>query len=319
MIKVGITLGDPTGISPEILLKSLSSLPKAVYIIYGTESILKETSDTLSLEYKINKIASFEEIKKEGFYLKEVYKGNFTPGKPDKNSAEASIKYLKEAVKDILNDKINGLVTLPISKEYVIEAGFKSAGHTDFLAEASNTKNYLMMLMCEKMKVALATTHIPLEEVPRKITKKLIELKLRLLHRELIEKFKIKSPKIAVVGLNPHAGDGGKIGTEEIEIIKPVIEKLNKEGFNLIGPLPPDTCFVRYSDYDAFFSMYHDQGLIPLKLLCFKKAVNVTLGLPFVRTSPDHGTGFDIAGKGIADPTSFIEAVKLLIKLTKQY
>ncbi len=313
--RFGITLGDPSGISPEIFLKSLSSLKKGIFILYGSKSILEKHSKLLNLDFQIIEISSSEEAKKEGIYLININDKNYQIGKPSKETGKASIDYLNRAVKDVLNKKIDAVITLPISKKYIMEAGFKYAGHTDYLAEISKTKEYLMVLLCEKMKVALVTTHIPLKDVPKNITKEKIVSKAMLLHKELKSKFKIKNPKIALLGLNPHAGDGGNIGTEEIEIIKPAVEYLKEKKINITDPLSADTAFNRYSEFDAYLAMYHDQGLIPLKLLCFKKAVNITLGLPFIRTSPDHGTGFDIAGRGIADHSSFLEAVKLAKKL----
>ncbi len=317
MKKFGITLGDPTGISSEILLKSIRKLPKGVYILYGSKKILDKTSEIFNLDNPFIEIKSPEEAKKEGFYIINIYDKEFQLGKPSIESGKASILYLEKAVKDILQKKLDGIITLPISKEHTVEAGFKYKGHTDYLAEISNTKEYMMMLLCEKLKVALLTTHIPLKDVPKYITREKIRNKLNLLIKELKEKFKIENPKIAVVGLNPHASDNGKIGNEEIEIINPVIREFKEKGYNVVGSLSPDTAFINYKDYDCYLSMYHDQGLIPLKLLCFKNAVNITLGLPFIRTSVDHGTGFDIAGKNKAEPSSFIEAVKLALKLAE--
>ena len=313
--KFGISLGDPAGISPEIFLKSIDSLKNGVFILYGSKSILKKTSKLLNLNFSVKEINSPEEAKKEGIYLINIDDKDYEIGKPSKETGKASIDYLQKAVEDVLNKKIDAVVTLPISKEYIMEAGFKYAGHTDYLAEVSKTKEYLMVLLCEKLKVALVTTHIPLKDVPENITREKIISKTTLLWKELREKFKIKNPKIAVLGLNPHAGDGGNIGTEEIEIINPAVEILKEKRINVTYALSADTAFNRYKEFDAYLAMYHDQGLIPLKLLCFKKAVNITLGLPFIRTSPDHGTGYDIAGKGIADPSSFLEAVKLAQKL----
>jgi len=317
MVKLGITLGDPSGISSEILLKSVKHLPSGTYILYGSRKILDKTAKLYGLENPFVEIKDVKEAKKEGFYLINIYDRDFELGKPSLETGRASVLYLEKAVKDILNKKIDGLTTLPISKDYIIEAGFKYKGHTDYLAEVSGTKNYMMMLVCDKMKVGLITTHIPLKEVYKHITKDNLRNKINLLVRELKDKFKIDKPKIAVVGLNPHAGDNGKIGDEEIRIINPVLEEFRKKGINIAGSLSPDTAFINYDKFDSYLAMYHDQGLIPLKLLCFKKAVNITLGLPFIRTSVDHGTGFDIAGKGIADETSFIEAVKLALKLIK--
>lgn len=314
--KFAITLGDPTGISSEVLLKGIYKLPKGIYILYGSKKILEKTAKLLNIKNPFKEIKQPEEAYKNGFYLLNLVDRDFELGKPSVLSGEASVIYLEKAVDDILKNKVDVLITLPISKEYIIKSGFKYKGHTDYLAYKAGIKDYIMLLGCEKLKVALATTHIPLREVPNQITRNMLKSKLILLQRELKNKFKIENPKIAVLGLNPHASDNGQIGDEEIKVINPTIELLRKEGLNLIGSLSPDTAFNNYKKFDCYFAMYHDQGLIPLKLLCFKKAVNITLGLPFIRTSVDHGTGFDIAGKGIADPSSFIEAVKWANDLT---
>ncbi len=313
--KIGITLGDPAGISPEILLKSIDKLPEAAYIVYGSKKILEKTAKSLNKAFPFKEILFPTEANEKGFYLINIQDKDYQPGKPSVETGRASIAYLGAATNDILKEQIDALVTLPISKEYIMKAGFEFAGHTDYLAHKARVFDYIMMLMCPELKVALMTTHIPLKDIPSKITYTGIRLKVKLLVKELKEKFKIENPKIAVLGLNPHAGDGGNIGTEEIEIIEPAVKSLQKESINVVGPLSADTAFNRREEFDAYLAMYHDQGLIPLKLLCFKKAVNITLGLPFIRTSPDHGTGYDIAGKNIADPSSFIEAVKLAYDL----
>ena len=315
MVKIAISLGDPTGISPEILIKGSPNLPEASYVIYGSQKAIEKAEEITGQSFGYNLISSPEEANSKGFFLINIYDKDFQPGKPGVESGKAAVLFLENAVKDILRKKVDALVTLPISKQYVMETGFRFAGHTDYLAYVSGVKNYIMMLMCDELKVALATTHIPLKDVPKTIKKENLISKIKLLDKELKNKFRINSPKIAVLGLNPHAGDGGNIGTEEIEIIQPAIDILRKEGFNVVGALSADTAFNRRDEFDAYFAMYHDQGLIPLKLLCFKKAINITLGLPFIRTSPDHGTGFDIAGKNIADPSSFVEATKLAYKL----
>ncbi len=315
--RVSITLGDPSGISPEILVKSIGRLPKNnIYVIYGSKKIVNFYIEKLNTEKFYKEIKEIEEANKKGFYLINIYDKDFQPAKPSKDTGKASVLYLEKAVNDILNKKSKVLITLPISKKYVMEAGFKYAGHTDYLAEVSKTKEYMMVLMCKRLKVGLITTHIPLKKVSESIKKEKIVSKIKLVNRELKEKFKIQKPKIAVLGLNPHAGDGGKIGDEEVKEIIPAVKQLLSEGINITYPLSADTAFNRYKEFDIYVAMYHDQGLIPLKLLCFKKAVNMTLGLPFIRTSPDHGTGYDIAGKFVADPTSFIEAVRLATNLS---
>jgi len=317
--KIGISLGDPSGISPEILVKGSRFLPESAYIVYGSKKPVDRAVSYTGVDFRYEIIETPEKAKENGFYLVNLIDDDFIPGKPSDKTGRASVVYLKKATKDILAGKIDALVTLPISKKHIIASGFKFPGHTDYLAYVSGTENYLMMLMCDKMKVALATAHIPLKDVPEAVKKMDLHRAVKLLYRELREKFLIDNPSIAVLGLNPHAGDGGNIGREEIEIIEPVVKVLKKEGINLEGPLPPDTAFTDISKFDAFFAMYHDQGLIPLKMACFKKAVNITLGLPFIRTSPDHGTAFDIAGKNSADPSSFVEAVKLAVELSKRY
>ncbi|RMA97035.1 4-hydroxythreonine-4-phosphate dehydrogenase PdxA [Hydrogenothermus marinus] len=313
--KLAITLGDPAGISPEILVKSVEKLPPNIYIIYGSKGIIDFYLKKYNKKSPFVEINSPKEAKNKGFYLINIYDKNFIPSKPSKETGKASVLYLEKAVNDILNKKVDALITLPISKEYVMLSGFKYAGHTDYLAEVSKAEEYSMVLICEKLKVALITTHIPLKDVAKNITKEKVYSKVKLVDKELKEKLKIKKPKIALLGLNPHAGDGGNIGKEEIEILIPVAEKLRKEGIDITNPLSADTAFNKYKEFDIYIAMYHDQGLIPLKLLCFRKAVNITFGLPFIRTSPDHGTGFDIAGQDKADPSSLIEAVKLADKL----
>ncbi len=314
--KIAITLGDPSGISPEILVKSYNNLPEGyTYIIYGSKKIIDYYISQLNKEKFYVEIENIDDVKKPGFYLINIFDKDFIPGKPSEITGKASVLYLEKAVNDIKNKKVNALITLPISKEYAMKANFQYAGHTDYLADSFKVKEYVMVLMCEKLKVALITTHIPLKDVPESITRDKIISKVILLNKELISKFKIKKPKFALLGLNPHAGDGGNIGKEEIDIIAPAVRELREKGIDITNPLSADTAFNNYKNFDIYVAMYHDQGLIPLKLLCFKKAVNITLGLPFVRTSPDHGTGYDIAGKLKADPSSFIEAVKLAVNL----
>ncbi len=313
---ISITLGDPTGISPEILVKSADNLSgDFTYVIYGSKNIIDFYLKRLNKKTFYQQVEDINQINEKGIYLINLYDKNFIPGKPSKESGKASIVYLEKAVKDIMSGKSSALVTLPISKEYTMQAGFKYAGHTDYLAKVSGTKEYVMALVCDKLKVGLITTHIPLREVANSISKEKIISKVLLINRELKDKFNMKNPKIAILGLNPHAGDGGNIGKEEIQIIQPAVDFLKSYGVNIQGPLSADTAFNRYNEFDFYVAMYHDQGLIPLKLMCFKNAVNITFGLPFIRTSPDHGTGYDIAGKLQADPSSFLQALRLTEKL----
>jgi len=319
LVKLAITLGDPSGINSEILLKALNKLPKRniSYVIYGSKKALEKAKKLTGVDLNIKEITSINDVSKPGIYLINLYDLDVEFGSPSKETGKASVIYLENAVKDVLEKKADALITLPISKQWIMESGFPYAGHTDYLAEVSGAKEYAMVLMCKKLKVALITTHIPLKDVPSQITKEKIISKVRLINREFKEKFGISKPKIAILGLNPHASDNGNIGNEEQNIILPAVKTLREDGIEITDPLSPDTAFNRYKDFDIYVAMYHDQGLIPLKLLCFRKAVNITLGLPFIRTSPDHGTGYDIAGKNIADPSSTIEAVELAILLKR--
>jgi len=319
LVKLAISLGDPSGINSEILFKALDKLPKRniSYVIYGSKKALEKAKKLTSIDLNIKEITSINDVSKYGVYLINLYDLDVEFGSPSKETGKASVIYLENAVKDVLEKKADALITLPISKQWIMESGFPYAGHTDYLAQVSGAKEYAMVLMCKKLKVALITTHIPLKDVPSQISKEKIISKVRLINREFKEKFGISKPKIAILGLNPHASDNGNIGNEELNIILPAVKTLREDGIEITDPLSPDTAFNRYKDFDIYVAMYHDQGLIPLKLLCFRKAVNITLGLPFIRTSPDHGTGYDIAGKNIADPSSTIEAIKLAILLNK--
>jgi len=223
------------------------------------------------------------------------------------------------AVKECMAMNYDALVTLPISKEILSDSGNKFTGHTEYIAKLSNTKNQeVMMLVHNKLRVALATTHIPLSDVPKTITREKLEKIILTLHNDLKTKFKVLSPRITVTGLNPHAGENGEFGNEELTVLIPIINKLNEQGCNLVGPIPADTAFTpgHIKKTDAFLAMFHDQGLAPFKALSFGKGVNITLGLPFIRTSVDHGTAFDIVGSKEIDPSSFYEAIFTAIELS---
>ncbi len=236
-----------------------------------------------------------------------------SPGKPSLESGKVQLEVLKRAVEAGKRGEIDGIITLPINKKVIREVGFNFPGHTEFLADAFKVKDYGMMLSNGKLRVVLLTTHIPLREVPKFVKKEELLRKLRLIGREL------PGLKVAVCGLNPHAGEEGLFGREEVEEIAPAVRKARKEGLRVSGPYPSDTLFKRAleGDFDLVLALYHDQGLIPIKLLGFGKGVNITLGLPIIRTSVDHGTAYDIAGKGVADSGSFKEAVREAIKLFK--
>lgn len=287
---IGITMGDPKGIGPEIIRKVLAS-PKVKGrfhpVLFG---------DLEFFDYK--KAASL------------------TP----KECGRLSGFYIEQAVQAILRKKIDAIVTAPISKEHLNLGGYPYPGHTEFLAKLSGTKHFRMMMAGPKLKVVLCTIHEPIARVPRLLNTGLILKTIEITCQSLHGQFNVKRPRIAVAALNPHAGEAGLFGDEEKTKITPAIRKAQRKGIDVSGPFPPDTIFSRavHGEFDAVVVMYHDQGLIPLKLLHFDDAVNITLGLPFLRISVDHGTAFDIAGKGIASPSSMIAAIQTAIDLVQR-
>ncbi|MEO2068198.1 MAG: 4-hydroxythreonine-4-phosphate dehydrogenase PdxA [Desulfurobacteriaceae bacterium] len=287
----------------------------ASFFIYGSSKVIDFYSKLLRIPIKIEKVDSPDRTKR-GIYLIDVVENpDFNVGKISKSSGIVQYEFLKRSVKDAKKGLIDAITTLPINKEAIRLAGFKFPGHTEYLASCFNVKEFAMMLANEKLKVVLLTTHVSLKEVPELITKEKIISKLRLIHKTL------NSPKIAVASLNPHGGENGLFGKEEIEIINPAIAETRKEGINVYPfALPSDTVFVRAlkGEFDVVLCMYHDQGLIPIKLLDFGNSVNVTLGLPIVRTSVDHGTAYDIAGKGLANPESFKLAIKMAMEMVEK-
>ncbi len=318
---IAITMGDPAGIGPEIICKAfLGDIRKALRpIVIGDSGVMEKTISTLRFPLKLKPIKRPEEsLPKKGVIevvdLKNV--SSFVSGKPSAISGKAVFEYIKKAVSLAMKGEIDAIVTAPVNKETLRMAGLSYPGHTELLAELTGTKDFGMMLIGGPLKVILVTTHVALKDVPSMIKKDRVLKTITLAHKAMLD-LNIKNPRIAVAGLNPHAGEGGNFGKEEKKEIIPAIEKARKRGINAIGPVSPDTLFHKAykGDYDTVVSMYHDQGLIPLKMLSFGKAVNVTVGLPIIRTSVDHGTAYDIAGKGIADPSSLIGALKLAVKL----
>ena len=321
-IKVAITMGDPAGIGPEIIAKMF--LKENLYN-YCDVFVIGDLMPMLSAQRKISKKLGIKIInddlkitnKKNIINLYDLKQVNFNKiviGESGAEAGLASYKYLTKAINMALTKKTDAIVTAPINKHSLHLAKLKYPGHTEILAKFSNTKKYAMMLMGEKLKVVLVTMHISLKEVSKNLSIKKIFDKIEITHNSLKKDFKIKEPRIAVLGLNPHSGEEGAFGDEEIKIIKPAIEKAKRKKINVTGPYSPDTIFhkvVYKQSHDAVICMYHDQGLIPLKLLSFDTGVNVTLGLPFVRTSPDHGTAYDIAGTGKASCNSILSALKV--------
>jgi 4-hydroxythreonine-4-phosphate dehydrogenase len=382
MKKLAITMGDPGGVGPEIIVKALNS-PDVISccrpIIIGDSSVMEKALSLLNSPLKLRIIKSPKESKPakrfieiidigtnelhstklrcsrpviparpESFliatpstpFVKEDSKGFPTRGndkkyanrrynpevelrgmlpiksvpknKPTTEGGKACVSYIRKAVELALKRQVAGIVTAPISKEALKMAGYRWPGHTEMLADLTNTKDYAMMLVGGPLRVILVTIHTALKKVPDLITKQKI-VKTICLAKRACNMLRIKNPRIAVAGLNPHAGEGGIFGDEEVKKIIPAVKEAIKEGIPVSGPYPPDTIFHKAyrREIDIVVCMYHDQGLIPLKMIAFDKGVNVTVGLPFIRTSPDHGTAYDIAWKGIADPSSMIEAIKL--------
>ena len=308
--QIGITLGDPGGIGPEIIIKAFSLkslLPKAHYVLFGSSHVIEKEKESLGVKFPSSSLSFFEiEVS-----LKTIKKGA-----PSKENGKASFLFFKKAVEEARKGTIQALVTAPISKQSWTLAELEWAGHTDFLSQLY--PKAIMAFWSEKLKVALLSHHLPLKIALGKIKKKDLLDFFFLLHEHL-GKIQNKKYHFLVSGLNPHAGEEGLLGSEEIEEILPALKVAQNKGMRISGPFPPDVVFrnaINQPD-SIVIALYHDQGLIPFKLLSFEKGVNITLGLPFVRTSPDHGTAFDIAGKGIANPQSMVEAINLAYDLSK--
>lgn len=321
---IGISIGDIYGIGPEIILKTVAEidLNKSMPVILAPKQILDYYADKTGLPktYSVlNDIVDAQPGKVQVLQWMADIEA-IQPGQLSPESGKIAMKSVEIGIQAALKGDIDALVTAPISKEAVNLAGYNIPGHTEFLAEKTRTGNVLMVLLSGGLRVALVTGHIPVKEVTSSLTQEIIIIKARILHQSLKEDFGISKPKMAILGLNPHAGDGGVVGREEIEIISPAIKALNDQGIQAAGPFPADGFFGRklYEQFDAVLAMYHDQGLAPFKLLSFGKGVNFTAGLPIIRTSPDHGTAFDIAGKGTANHSSMIEAYNTAVQLAEK-
>ncbi|MEO6069270.1 MAG: 4-hydroxythreonine-4-phosphate dehydrogenase PdxA [Chitinophagaceae bacterium] len=313
---IGISCGDLNGIGPEIIIKTFADhriLEQCTPVIFGSNKLFnfyrKAMPDT---NFAYQNIKDFSRVNHKQVNIFNCWEEELpiNPGQLNSTGGLYAIKSLEAAVQAIKDGHLQGLVTAPIHKSNVQSADFNFTGHTPYLKSISNVQDVLMLLYATELKVALLTEHLPISEVAQKITRESILSKLALLHQSLRRDFGIDKPKIAVLGLNPHAGDEGLIGDEEQKIIIPAIKEA-KNKMLVFGPYSADAFFARrsYLQFDAVLAMYHDQGLIPFKTIATGEGVNFTAGLPFVRTSPDHGTAFDIAGKNMADPASFMSAV----------
>ena len=317
--KIIINLGDPSGIGPDLCVKLATQKFNAILIVIGNKKAIESRAKMLNEKIIFTNEQAPHEGNSSLTIIDIKYPYSVIPGKPNKANSYAQFKQINFIVKELLNNNYDAMVTLPISKKMISAELPKFKGHTEYISALANTEGKeLMMLASKKLKVALVTTHVSLKKVPLLITQKKLSDTLKTLNNELKSKFKITKPKIIVTGLNPHSGENGEFGDEEEKIISPVIKELKMTGYDLIGPIPADTAFTKKNIgmCDAFLAMYHDQGLAPFKAISFGKGVNITLGLPFIRTSVDHGTAFDIVGTDKVDPSSFFEAIKMAIALS---
>jgi 4-hydroxythreonine-4-phosphate dehydrogenase len=325
--KIGITIGDINGIGPEVLLKALATqrVNKICNpIIYGSGKHLSKYKQFVDLnQWQYVTIPDAKQANPKNSNLINCGKGDFFEiefGKLDPKAGQLAFECLKRATEDLKKGDIDGLVTAPISKENIQSEAFKFPGHTEYLAKEFEKNQVLMFMISEDIRIGVVTGHIPIDLVKKKLTKDLISAKLKIMLESLKIDFGISKPKIAVLGLNPHAGENGLLGDEEINIINPVIEDFKKQGNLIFGSYPTDGFFAtgNFRKYDGILAMYHDQGLTPFKMLAFDTGVNFTAGIMGIRTSPDHGTGFDIAGKNIADANSMLHAIYAAVDIAKK-
>lgn len=322
-IIVGISIGDLNGIGGEIILKSFEDtrmLELCTPVIFANVKILSYLKKNLELTTNLHGIDKLDQVLTGKINVLNVWKEgvNIEFGKTDENVGKYAVKSFVEATKALKEGNIDVLVTAPINKSNIQSEEFSFPGHTDYLDQELEG-DALMFMVQDSLRVGLLTDHVPINEVAKHLTEELVRKKIKTINQSLIQDFGITRPRIAVLGLNPHSGDNGVIGDEEEKVLKPALKKIFDEGTLVFGPFSADGFFGsgQYEKYDAVIATYHDQGLIPFKTLSFGKGVNYTAGLNKVRTSPDHGTGFDIAGKGIADHSSFVEAVYAAIDIFK--
>jgi 4-hydroxythreonine-4-phosphate dehydrogenase len=322
-IKVGITHGDINGIGYEIIIKALADsriLEMCTPIVYGSSKVAAYYRKAIDNEvFTFNTINSAKDANPKRSNIINCVSEDVRVelGKSTKMAGEASLAALEAAIRDLKSGDIDAVVTAPINKENIQSDSFGFPGHTEFFAKKFNTRNFLMLMISDILKIGVVTGHIPLNQVVASITQENILNNLKVLHKTLLEDFSIRKPRIAVLGLNPHAGDGGVLGDEEEKIILPAIRQANEEGIIALGPYPADGFFGsgEFKKFDATLAMFHDQGLIPFKSFAFDSGVNFTAGLPIIRTSPGHGTAYDIAGTGTASEESFRNAMYLAVDL----
>jgi len=327
---LALTLGEPAGIGPDLtieLWRRRDELKLPAFYLIGDPEFITRRARLIGLDIALKTVTPEQASETFARALPVVpFDGTSVtaePGKPDASSAPSAIASIRRAVSDVLGGRAAAIVTNPVAKNVLYRSGFAEPGHTEFLAKLAQeatgkTLRPVMMLWSPELAVVPVTIHLPLKDVVGRLTVALVAETGRIAARDLTARFGISRPRVAVAGLNPHAGEEGALGEEDRTIVAPAVKQLQAEGIDAVGPLPADTLFHERARaaYDVALCMYHDQALIPIKTLAFDHAVNVTLGLPFVRTSPDHGTAFDIAGKGTADPSSLVAALTLAARLS---
>ena len=323
---IGIALGDVTGIGPEVTLKALASeigLDESRYLLIGDSGYIRALNDKLGLKLSL---AAHDGSQDLGRILicnpMEDLRSNLPPGSPE--AARAAVAWVRDGAERALRHEIHALVTAPVNKESIVRAGITFVGQTEFLSQLAGVEGTIMMLLGHDergrwLRVALATTHVPLKMVSERLTAEKIKLAIEAA-AQACRDLGLARARVGVCGLNPHAGEGGQMGTEELTTIGPAVTEMQRRKVDAVGPLSADALFhyAFKGEYDAVVAMYHDQGLAPLKMVAFEHGVNWTLGLPFIRTSPDHGTGYDIAGQGKANPSSMIAAIRLAKQLAQK-
>lgn len=322
---VGITIGDINGIGPEVIINSLSDsriLNHLTPVIFGSTKVLSFYRKMLNIEeFHYNQIKNINEINPRKINVINCWPEmvEINVGQVTNEAGNCAYLALREATNYLKEGKIDAIVTAPINKKNIQRDDFKFVGHTDFIADELGAEDNLMLMVNEDLRIGVVTAHIPISEISESLTKEAIEKKLKILIKTLKQDFGIDKPRVALLGLNPHAGEDGLLGMEESEVIEPVIANFKNKGHLVFGPFPSDGFFgtLQYQKYDGILAMYHDQGLIPFKMLGFESGVNFTAGIPKVRTSPDHGTAYGIAGKNIANPLSMREAIYLAANTVK--
>ncbi|MVT68224.1 4-hydroxythreonine-4-phosphate dehydrogenase PdxA [Bradyrhizobium pachyrhizi] len=324
---LALTSGEPAGIGPDITLAAWlrrRELDLPPFYLLGDRAALAERAKTLGLAVELAEVSAAEASAAFARALPVVATGKAAtarPGQPDGTSADAALASIRQAVADVAAGKASAVVTNPIAKNVLYRAGFRHPGHTEFLAELAASGGHapqpVMMLWSPALAVVPVTIHVSVREALAQLTTDLIVSTARIVVADMKARFALAAPRLAIAGLNPHAGEDGTLGMEDVEIVAPAVEILRRDGIAVRGPLPADTMFhaAARKTYDCAICMYHDQALIPIKTVAFEDAVNVTLGLPFIRTSPDHGTAFDIAGTGKANPSSLIAALRLAARM----